>query len=191
MEALFGRKSKKKENNFGIFKRKTEKSEHSGSSFIEERKADEPKQSIKQQMQNESRMSGIQMINMDEDDKTEIGDIGEGRIGGAYLELMESAIPGAVPIIKLNFAGPFITIGRISSDETKPDVAFGREFNKIGRKHARIQKTDRGYAIVDLGSLNHTLLNGQVLIPNEPYMLSDGDELMFTTSSPVKYKVYL
>lgn len=123
------------------------------------------------------------------DESTEIA--GEDYNGGACLELIESAVPGAIPRISLDFAGPFITIGRTSSDETQPDVAFSKDFSRIGRKHARIERSGSGYCIIDLGSANHTLVNNQVLIPNQPYPLPDGGEVTFTTTKPVKYRIHL
>jgi len=109
----------------------------------------------------------------------------------AYLELITSAIPDAPPRIDLDFQGGYITIGRMSSDEVQPDVAFGREFSRIGRRHARIEKREGNYFVVDLGSANHTLLNGQILVPNQPYQLQEGGELTFTDSKPVRYRVHL
>lgn len=132
---------------------------------------------------------GFQMMSAAMDESTEIA--GEDYRGGACLELIESAVPGAIPRISLDFAGPFITIGRTSSDETQPDVAFSKDFSRIGRKHARIERSGSGYCIIDLGSANHTLVNNQVLIPNQPYPLPDGGEVTFTTTKPVKYRIHL
>lgn len=132
---------------------------------------------------------GFQMMSAAMDESTEIA--GEDYRGGACLELIESAVPGAIPRISLDFAGSFITIGRTSSDETQPDVAFSKDFSRIGRKHARIERSGNGYCIIDLGSANHTLVNNQVLIPNQPYPLPDGGEVTFTTTKPVKYRIHL
>lgn len=127
---------------------------------------------------------------MNSDDKTEI--FTEDVVAGAaYLELIESPIQGAIPRIDLGFDKPYITIGRSSSDEIQPDVAFSREFSRIGRKHARIEKKNGLYYVIDLGSVNHTLLNGVVLMPNEPCQLLDGGELTFTDSKPVRYRIHL
>ena len=123
------------------------------------------------------------------DESTEIA--GEDYKGGTCLELIESAVPGAIPRISLDFVGSFITIGITASDETQQDVAFSKDFNRIGRKHARIERSDSGYCIIDLGSANYTLVNNQVLIPNQPYPLPDDGEVTFTTIKPVKYRIYL
>ena len=122
-------------------------------------------------------------------DKTEIFD--EEYQVSAYLELIHSPIEGAIPRISLDFPGAFITIGRTSSDENQPDVAFSKDFTRIGRQHARIEKRDGRYYVIDLGSANHTLLNGRTLVPNQPYELPDGGELTFTESKPVRYRIRL
>lgn len=119
---------------------------------------------------------------------TEIFEDNSAYIGG-FLQLVESPIPGAPRRISLAFDKPYITIGRTSSDAVKADVLFGSEFRRIGRMHARIEKRNDAYYVIDLGSANHTLLNGQILIPNNPYLLQNGAELAFTVSQPVKYKV--
>ena len=107
------------------------------------------------------------------------------------MQLVHSEIPGAIERINLNFSGSYIIIGRISSDVVKPDVAFSKEFTRIGRKHARIERTKEGYCIIDLGSANHTLLNDKTLIPNQPYPLMNDTIVTFTTSKPVKYRVVI
>lgn len=111
--------------------------------------------------------------------------------GAAYLELIDSQQPGAMPIISLAFSKPFITIGRLSSDENRPDIAFPAEFKRIGRKHARIEINNNNYYLIDLGSVNHTLINGTVLVPNQPYQLVNGMEIAFTESRPVRYRVHM
>ncbi len=125
------------------------------------------------------------------DETTELLDSGMTQVGGAWLELLESMMPGAPERVDLNFAKPFITVGRLSSDEKRPDVAFPGEFRKIGRQHARIERRGMNYYIIDLGSVNHTLLNGQELAPNREYQLLDGMEIALTTSKMVRYRVHM
>lgn len=137
-------------------------------------------------------ISNVQSSMPQADDETEIAFDGMGQQGvSPYLELTESDEPGAVRRIELNFQTPYITIGRISSDEVRPDVAFPANFKRIGRRHARIEKRDGSYYVIDLGSANHTLLNNQILIPNQPYLLQNGMELAFTANHPVRYIVRL
>ena len=104
-----------------------------------------------------------------------------------YIELIESPIVGAPARISLNFNGNSILIGRISSDERKPDVAFPADFKRIGRRHAMIERKNNEFYLIDLGSANHTLINGRVMEPNKPYLLKNKDEISFTDSMPIRY----
>ncbi len=62
-----------------------------------------------------------------------------------------------------------ITIGRSSGcDLVLPD-------EEISRQHARIELTDGAYRIIDLGSMNGTLVNGQVVEGDS--LLRDGDRI--------------
>ena len=111
--------------------------------------------------------------------------------GVPHLALISAPIAGAPARIDLESTKQYITIGRRSSDEIQPDIAFPTEFKFIGRKHARIQKDNGRFILIDLGSKNHTFLNGTMLVPNQPYELTGGSEITFTESMPVKYRVNL
>ena len=112
--------------------------------------------------------------------------------GGPHLELISSSIAGAPSRIDLDFTKEFISIGRASSDEVQPDIIFPRDFTFIGRKHARISRDNNGkFYIIDLGSKNHTFFDGIMLVPNQMYELVSGKEIVFTESTPVKYRVNL
>jgi DNA-binding response OmpR family regulator len=45
----------------------------------------------------------------------------------------------------------------------------------ISRVHARIERRNQGYLLIDMGSKNGTHVNGQEV--TEPYLLQDGDEI--------------
>ncbi len=47
----------------------------------------------------------------------------------------------------------------------------------VSRRHAAIVRRDGALQVVDLGSPNGTYLNGQKLVPNQPRVLRDGDDL--------------
>ena len=47
----------------------------------------------------------------------------------------------------------------------------------ISRRHAVIQRTERGYEILDLGSVNGTWLNEERLAPHKNYPLASGSHL--------------
>jgi hypothetical protein len=50
---------------------------------------------------------------------------------------------------------------------------------KVSRRHARIKFANGQYIIEDLGSTNGTFVNrGRRLIPGNPHILSDGDEII-------------
>lgn len=125
-----------------------------------------------------------------ESDTTEILE-DEYCLTGNYLELVEAFCQGAPQRISLDFESDHITLGRSSSDTVQPDVPFDKSFRRIGRMHARIEKREEDFYVIDLGSANHTALNGEILIPNQPKRLQTGDELVFTPAYPIKYKVVL
>jgi hypothetical protein len=54
---------------------------------------------------------------------------------------------------------------------------YGAQEKGVSRVHASLKRGDETLVIVDLGSVNGTHLNGQRLIPNQPRVLRDGDEL--------------
>ena len=47
----------------------------------------------------------------------------------------------------------------------------------LSRRHAVIRRTEQGYELVDLGSVNGTWLNDQRLTPHEPYPLASGSHV--------------
>jgi hypothetical protein len=199
MKALFGdnkkktKDSSKKSGGFNLFGKKKE---DTPASAVTQQPAQKTQQSVQQIPAYNTAEYNQQFANsgmgyaQDSGDSTEIYSE-EAAMTSGYLELIDSPIQGAVTRIDLGFQTPYITIGRSSSDEIQPDVAFSREFSRIGRKHARIEKRDGAYFVIDLGSANHTLLNGTQLIPNQPYQLTDGGELTFTDSKPVRYRIHL
>jgi hypothetical protein len=62
-----------------------------------------------------------------------------------------------------------LTIGRgADCDITLPE-------RQVSRHHARIERRNRGYLLIDLGSKNGTFVNGHEI--NQPHSLQDGDEI--------------
>lgn len=47
----------------------------------------------------------------------------------------------------------------------------------VSRRHALLRRQNDTIVVIDLGSANSTFLNGQRIIPNEPRILRDGDEM--------------
>ena len=65
---------------------------------------------------------------------------------------------------------PVMTVGRDETAEIRVDEPL------VSRLHARIEKRGEGFVVLDLGSTNHTRVNG--VIVNE-WPLMHGDEVRF------------
>ncbi len=69
------------------------------------------------------------------------------------------------------------TIGRPDSvTQNYPDIEIELD-DGVSRRHAEIRHAGPEFAIVDVGSTNGTLLNGDRLTPNEPVTLQSGDRI--------------
>lgn len=75
---------------------------------------------------------------------------------------------------------------------TKPDFMIGsaldcdavlRFSREVSRHHARIIWNNGTYMVEDLGSTNHTFINGDVLAPNQPQPLQNRDQVSFASFS--------
>jgi hypothetical protein len=51
----------------------------------------------------------------------------------------------------------------------------------LSRRHALIRRAERGYEILDLGSVNGTWLNGERLIPHKSYPFASGSHLRLSS----------
>jgi ABC transport system ATP-binding/permease protein len=67
-----------------------------------------------------------------------------------------------------------MVIGRATASSEEWDIAL--QDRAISRPHARIEGTDKGFALADMGSANGTLLNGEEI--GEPALLRDGDVIV-------------
>lgn len=100
--------------------------------------------------------------------------------------------PAAVePEISLQFQGKLLPValqmeartvlGRRDPERSRqPDIDLnehGAVEMGVSGLHAAIQHTGDGVQIVDMGSTNGTYVNGRRLIPNQTYILRDGDEI--------------
>lgn len=74
-----------------------------------------------------------------------------------------------------------IIVGRVNPDTGEhPDVdlaAFGAADAGVSRKHVCLTFDNNVVRVSDLNSANFTYLNGYKLIPHQPRILRDGDEL--------------
>ena len=85
----------------------------------------------------------------------------------------------AVPL-EIRFADGIIAVmGRHDPENTNKrfiDLGAFRAIEKgVSRRHAALTLDDGVLKVSDLGSLNHTYLNGDQLIPNKPREVHDGD----------------
>ncbi len=78
---------------------------------------------------------------------------------------------------------PEIMVGRLDEESGNfPDIdltPYGALDEGVSRVHARLQQSEDALTLVDMNSVNGTYLNGERLIPNQPRILSDGDEVRF------------
>ncbi|MDQ2687781.1 MAG: FHA domain-containing protein [Armatimonadota bacterium] len=69
------------------------------------------------------------------------------------------------------------TIGRPDSAvQNYPDIEVELD-DGVSRQHAEIRRQDDAFHLVDVGSTNGTILNGQMLTPEQPAPLSPGDRI--------------
>jgi hypothetical protein len=72
-------------------------------------------------------------------------------------------------------------LGRIDQSNTRqPDLdltPYGGIEKGVSRHHAIISRSEDTLTLIDMGSANGTHLNGQRLVPDQPRLLRDGDEI--------------
>ena len=72
-------------------------------------------------------------------------------------------------------------LGRLDTNSPqRPDVdltPYGALEKGVSRVHAAIERSEDTLTIIDMGSSNGTHLNGQKLVPDQPRVLRDGDEI--------------
>jgi pSer/pThr/pTyr-binding forkhead associated (FHA) protein len=76
-----------------------------------------------------------------------------------------------------------VVFGRLDAGSTvSPDIdltPYGAIEKGVSRQHAVIEFSEDTLILLDAGSSNGTFLNGQRLLPNQPRVLRDGDEVRF------------
>ncbi|MBN1967523.1 MAG: FHA domain-containing protein [Anaerolineae bacterium] len=76
---------------------------------------------------------------------------------------------------------PNLVLGRFTQDaREQPDVdltPYGASDLGVSRRHVRLSFEQDTVTLIDLGSVNHTFVNGQRLHPHEVRVLADGDEV--------------
>lgn len=93
--------------------------------------------------------------------------------------------------IELDFSNKnYFVIGRYDkSGIPQADYNFEAAFSFISRRHLRIEKNGEQYTVVDLGSGNGSMLNNDVLVPNMPYVVNEGDRIVFSKQQRISYRV--
>ena len=78
--------------------------------------------------------------------------------------------------------GEFVIGRKMGTTATPSEVLFdlaplGGYHMGLSRRHVVIRRTEHGYEILDLGSVNGTWLNEERLVPHIPYPLANGSHL--------------
>lgn len=111
---------------------------------------------------------------------------------GISLSLVKSSVDNVPKLIRLDFVNKdYVTIGRTSKDKSyKSDYELPAEAKKIGRQHIRIEKRGNEYYVIDLATLNHTFLNGEMIFANQAVLLENGSTITFANDI-ITYKVVI
>ncbi|MDR2357396.1 MAG: FHA domain-containing protein [Oscillospiraceae bacterium] len=102
---------------------------------------------------------------------------------GAKFRLVSGADLPSEIVVSETVGGPFI-IGRfdISVGRRQADFEFDKSTRGVSRRHAAVERTADGYAIIDLSSSAGTFVNGRRLPPNVPHELTFGTRVSFGAS---------
>ena len=72
---------------------------------------------------------------------------------------------------------PVTTIGRPDSiTQNYPDIEIELD-DGVSRRHAEVRRDGPRFWVVDVGSTNGTILNGEMLAPQQPILLAHGDRI--------------
>lgn len=87
------------------------------------------------------------------------------------VELIVTGDAGPASERRFTFETDRITIGRHSQN----NLVLPDDSRVVSNQHAELQVSAQERHLIDLGSTNFTQLNGQRLVPNQPYPIEDGD----------------
>jgi len=97
---------------------------------------------------------------------------GDSEDGPHSLTLRLGSLSATYPLTK-----PVTTIGRPDRDTaTYPDIEVELD-DGVSRRHAEVRQEDGLAYLVDMGSTNGTILNGEMLTANQPARLMHGDRI--------------
>ncbi len=91
---------------------------------------------------------------------------------GRAMEALQASLIGSTGRFPLGAAR--ITIGRAPDNQ----LVLNND-PKVSSHHAELRLEAQSYAVVDLGSTNHTFVNGQQLYRDLPHLLRHGDSILF------------
>ena len=99
----------------------------------------------------------------------------------ASAKLRLVGLPGLPDDIPLLFQGRPYVIGRFDASVgyKQCDFEFDKSTRAVSRRHASIERTAYGYAVVDLNSRAGTFINGNRITPGESCLILTGDRLSF------------
>ncbi len=104
------------------------------------------------------------------------------RWGTAYFgdkSLLRIRVRDAHALLEVAF-GDELVLGR-AVDDVVPEVdlsAYNAQHLGVSRRHAKLTRESATVMVQDLGSVNGTFLNGQKLLPYQPRVLRNEDELI-------------
>lgn len=104
------------------------------------------------------------------------------RWGTAYFgdeSLLRIRVRDANALVEVAFTGD-VVLGRAVGDVT-PDVdltPYNAQGLGVSRRHVKLTRESATVMVQDLGSVNGTYLNGQKLVPYQPRVLRNEDELV-------------
>ncbi|MEE9216105.1 MAG: FHA domain-containing protein [Anaerolineales bacterium] len=118
---------------------------------------------------------GSEFLELDRADTSEVSPIGPGLAAGAIFGLRVMKTGDMVSLVgRENY-----TLGRSAGSQAiVPDVdldTYGAQDQGISRLHAEIRLDETGVHVVDLDSVNGTLINGKRIEPQEPKELRNKD----------------
>jgi DNA-binding CsgD family transcriptional regulator len=109
-----------------------------------------------------------------------LGEIHHSKKADARLRLI--GVTGLPNMIPLYFHDRSFSIGRfdVSVGQKQCDFELEKSTKAVSRRHASIERTTKGYFIVDLNSRAGTFVNGDKI--SGSYMLHNGDRVSFGTA---------
>lgn len=139
----------------------------------------------------ESRPNHPAPMQYDAGDVTEIFGGNEGKDDGVLrLRLVEDAGYHCPKMVEVDMRRGFATVGRLDKNgQAQSDYCFDASLSFVSRRHFRVEKDGNQWAIIDLGSANGTLVNGEPLLPNMRHPLRAGDMLMISQKNRLIYQV--